>query len=181
MKLKDLFKKKRKPDFSYKGHDFYVCNPNADGKAVNRLSTSRALIYAIALNQLEINLSREDLTKFVTEQESMLRRGDLQNALFMNQMLKTRLQLKTFERGFIDLAKTIILVDDEQEPNNFFDSLKEELLKDEVVKGFFLHNAIRLFQFTKELSSDSEIEDYLKNQEVKEVEAIFQGSISSSK
>ena len=173
--------KKRKPDFSYKGHDFYVCDPNADGKAVNRLSTVRALLHAHCLHQLHINIHNEDLTKFVNEQEAFLRRGDLHQALFMNQMLKTRLQLKTFERGFIDLAKTIILVDDEQEPNNFFDSLKEELLKDEVVKGFFLHNAIHLFQFTKELSSDSEIEDYLKNPEVKEVEAIFQDSISSLK
>ena len=37
MKLIDLFKKKRKPDFSYIGHYFYVCDPNADGKEVNRL------------------------------------------------------------------------------------------------------------------------------------------------
>ena len=180
MNLRDLFKKKRKPDFRYKGHDFYVCDPNADGKAVNRLSTVRALLHAHCLNQLHINIHNEDLTKFVNEQEAFLRRGDLHQALFMNQMLKTRLQLKTFERGFLDLGKAIILVDDEEEPNNFFDILKDELLKDEVVKGFFLHNAIRSFPFLRELSTVTEVEDYLKNPEVVVMESTFSGSISNS-
>jgi hypothetical protein len=170
----------RKADFKYKGHKFFVCDPYADANSPKRLSTARALKFTLALNQLAINISREHLESFQEIQEKLLQRGDLQQALYLNRLLKVRLQLKTFEKGFLDLAKTIILVDNEAEPSNEYDSLKDELLKDEVVKGFFLQQSIRLVKYFNPSLQDIEVEDYLAQPETREIELIFQNSISST-
>lgn len=178
MKISDWFKF-RKADFKHKGHKFYVCDPDAGQTSPKRLSTARALKFTLALNQLAVNIAREDLEAFQQEQEELLKRGNLQQALYLNKMLGVRLQLKSFERGFIDLAKAVIMVDDEKEPSTYYDSLKDELLKDEVVKGFFLQQAIHLAKGFSQSLSDTEVGDYFQNQEVKEIELAFQDSISN--
>lgn len=178
MKISNWFRF-RKPDFKYKGHKFYVCDPDAGQSSPKRLSTARALKFTLALNQLAVNIAREDLESFQQEQEELLKRGNLQQALYLNKMLGVRLQLKSFERGFIDLAKAVIMVDDEKEPSTFYDNLKDELLKDEVVKGFFLQQAIHLAKGFSPSLNDTEVEGYFRNPEVKEIELAFQDSISN--
>ncbi len=175
-RIKRLF---QKADFKYQGHSFYVCDPYADKSARNFMPVSRAFMFMNALNQLEIGLRKDDLLSFQQRLEEALTAKQYGQAEFLTKMLKLRLELRTFESGFIDIGAAIIMIDDELHPTNRHTALKKELCKNEVVKSFFLSAAIRSLKSTAALSSSTDVEDYLKNQEVKEVEEIFQNSISS--
>lgn len=169
----------KKSDFKYNGHNFYVCDPYADSSSPNYLPTARALKFMNALNSLQIGLGREDLQSFSDELNQAIENNKLSQVTFLAKMLKARLELNTFESGFLDVANAIILVDNETVPNKKYDAIKKELCKNEEVKSFFLSIAIKSLRSTATLSNTSEVEDYLKLPEVKEIELAFQSSISN--
>lgn len=179
MKILNYLRKKkvfRKADFEYNGHRYYVTSPtDTDGYGT---PTSRMMRFVVALNQLEINISNNDLHAFQQQQEKYLEVGNVQQALFLNRLLKARLELKTYEQGWLEVAKSIILIDDEVEPSPVFDAMKDEELKAEPVKFFFIRSALREFSRMSNLSDTSEIEAYLGRQEAREVETMFKTEVS---
>lgn len=179
MKILNYLRRKkvfRKPDFEYNGHKYYVTSPtDTDGIGT---PTARMMRFVVALNQLEININNNDLHAFQQQQEKYLEVGNIQQALFLNRLLKARLELKTYEAGWLELAKSIILIDDEVEPSPMYDKVKDEELKLEPVKFFFIKQALHAFSRLSTSSDISGTEDYLAQPKVKEVETMFQSEVS---
>lgn len=166
--------KKLKPDLIYKSHKFYCLDPGAGDDNPRKLTVSRALVYLSAINTLSLNIQREDLQAYIKKMDEALDKKDFERAKYLNYILKVRQELKGFENSYIELGMACTLINDEKDPDKVTNDLKRELAKESsIVSGFFLRQAIRCLHNSKTSESDTQIEDYFKSQEYKEIVTLF--------
>lgn len=185
-KLKGISQKsiiidKSKPDFEIEGHKFYVLNPWITDEANPiKLSDERALYFALALNDLGIMIKEPELKTFADKVIDLAMDGKKNSEIvFMARMLKERLELKSNLDIYMNLAKHIILVDDEPNelPSEKYNQIKEDLIKLPSVKGFFLRQALASLKSLQNSADDTQTEDYLLSPEVAEIDRMFKDSI----
>lgn len=178
--IKKISKIKLAPDLIYKGHKFYILDPNAPEESPRRFSESRSLYFAAKLNTVSINIENDDLTLFANE---IIKANKEDKKARIDQLawtLLARMQLKGFEKSYLELGMASVLIDNEIDPNEITNDIKRELAKDEVIKGFFLRAAYRCINPTQVFKNDIEMLDYFQSQTYQEVSQITQALISDT-
>lgn len=192
----NIFKKKAvkiqsviEPSFEFGDHKFYVLNPRSDSSDPLYLPTERALAYTLALCTLERRIKDDELMqqkdsiKTILNSESKPEKK-LAELAVINEMFEVRLSIGADEDIYINMGKAVIIIDDEdpKKPERKYHELKDKLLKEPIVRSFFLHTGVVILaKYSQNIPTSTSIsstENYLKGQKVREITLIWRKLIN---
>jgi hypothetical protein len=180
-----VFKKKdpiknAKPAWEYNGHKYYVLNPyETDENSPVKLSNQRALDFALAMLNLKLSIEKGDLNKVIDKIVEHAMNKENSQIVFICELLKARIELKTDSELVVNLGYHTVLIDDEPNelPTSKHNNIKNELLKDPAVRGFFLRRGLQWMKNIDPSLNITQTEDYLKCEEAQEINQILQSWI----
>lgn len=135
-----------------------------------RMPAQRALAGEVAATWADLNLTKEDLDRYLLRIESLFDKGKIGDAIHIVKVMKGRLKWACEDKTLLNLAKVYYLIDDEpiMVPSDRHNRLKDERWEeDRDARAFFLRTA---FVLTKGYSgfSANDILSYLEVQRVRE-------------
>jgi hypothetical protein len=177
-RIRSIFRKKRN-DFAlgmeFKGHKFYVAEPD-------QLESTRAIGFWQSVREFTLRITANDLDVIEKRMKVAINESNLADLGYLVNTMSAYRMMEASERTLLNVAQQFIFIDDEQNgqltPEN--KELKETLFKNHEVKAFFLSSTWVLIKDLVNLSKDMEIEDYLKQEQVLQIERTFSSLIAGS-
>jgi len=161
-RLKNLFTKKLEGVSYWKtvdGHRIY----SFDG--INHIPLIREMAIRLAYDQMALGIKLADLKTAIKLGIEEANKGNLTNVATILSVLDMQTVEYASERIIMKIGSMGILVDDEKpdKMGSEYTKIKEQLIKNDEVKAFFLNSSLR---YLTELSNDlnvSSLKEYLSN------------------
>lgn len=139
-------------------------------------STRRILALNNKIHEATLSATNADLMAIAETGLESANKGDLSKCAFLFHMMKAQLDLYCTERTLFGIANCIILADGEpfermtkqhnEYKQHLFDNIPE-------VRSFFFNTAHRFLALMSMLSSDTDVEAFLKSRNYKSTDDLF--------
>lgn len=143
--------------FEHGGHKYYTFGHAGE------ISSLRLQAYIVATNEVQLGVNYSDLISLINITEKHINAGNMSGVAGCIHTLKSYVDLYPATKTLFKVADCVVLIDDEDEPDQRYSQLKAEQFEKHIeVQSFFLMFAIESMNRLMKFSNPIDVEDYLQ-------------------